>query len=46
MAQSPLECIHGEGARQLVYFVGYEESKQIWVEEKIKTWVAGVNRLA
>ena len=35
----PLECIHGEGAWQLGFFVGSDKIKQIQVEEKVETWV-------
>ena len=34
-----------EGARQIEGFVGSDEAKYIWVEEEVKTWVAGVKRL-
>ena len=42
MAASPLESSHGEGVCQLVCFMGYDNSKQRWVEEKVETWFAGV----
>ena len=34
-----------EGARQIGGFVGSDEAKYIWVEEEVKTWVAGVKLL-
>ena len=45
-ATPPLECIHGEGARHTVFFVGYDEAKHRWADEKVDTWVAGVKHLA
>ena len=39
VSTSPLECIHGEGERQLGGFVGSDEIKQIRVEEKVETWL-------
>ena len=42
----PLECSHGEGERQLGIFVGSDEAKQRWAEEKVETLVAEAKRLA
>ena len=41
-----LEFNKGESERQLGNFVGSDEYKQRWVEEKVETLVAGVNCLA
>ena len=43
---SLLECSHGEGGNNIDFLVGSEEVTQIWVEDKVNTWVSGAKRLA
>ena len=38
---SPLDWIHGEGARQIGSVVGSGNAKKIWVEKNLETWLAG-----
>ena len=44
-ATDALECNHGEGVWQIGSFVGSDEAKKSWLEERAQTWVAGVKDL-